>query len=101
MKVCLSSSPPDLILLDIMMPEIDGLTLCRELKKNPVTQNIVVIFLSALSETKDVVKGLKLGAVDYITKPITPAILLARLNVHTTLIMILLALKQARVLVYI
>lgn len=86
MEICLSDSPPDLILLDIMMPEIDGLTLCKELKKNPMTQNIVIIFLSALSQNKDVVKGLSLGAVDYITKPVTPSILLARLNVHTKLI---------------
>jgi len=86
MKICLSDTPPDLILLDIMMPEIDGLTLCKQLKENPMTQNIVIIFLSALSENKDVVKGLSLGAVDYITKPVIPSILLARLNVHTKLI---------------
>lgn len=87
LKICLSDSPPDLILLDIIMPEIDGLTLCKELKKNPLTQNIVVIFITALAETADVVKGLSLGAVDYITKPIVPEILLARLNVHSSLIM--------------
>lgn len=83
MKICLSDSPPDIILLDIMMPEVDGLTLCKELKKNPLTQSIVVIFLTALTETKDVVKGLSLGAVDYITKPIIPEILLARIAVHS------------------
>jgi DNA-binding response OmpR family regulator len=70
-----------------MMPEVDGLTFCKELKENPMTQNIVVIFLSALTENKHVVKGLSLGAVDYITKPISPSILLARLNVHTKLIL--------------
>ena len=85
-KICLSDTPPDLILLDIMMPEVDGLTLCKELKEDPMTQNIVIIFLSALSENEDVVKGLSLGAVDYITKPVTPSILIARLNVHTKLI---------------
>lgn len=94
MKICLSDTPPDLILLDIMMPEINGLTLCKELKKNPMTQNIVIIFLTALSESKDVVKGLSLGAVDYITKPITPSILLARLNVHSKLIMNQRAIQQ-------
>ena len=94
MKICLSDSPPDLILLDIMMPEVDGLTLCKELKQNPMTQNIVIIFLSALSENKDVVKGLSLGAVDYITKPVTPSILLARLNVHTKLIINQRAIQQ-------
>ncbi|TWX68801.1 response regulator [Colwellia demingiae] len=87
MKICLSDSPPDLILLDIMMPEVDGLTLCKQLKENPLTQNIVVIFLTALSETEDVVKGLSLGAVDYITKPIVPAILLARIEVHSKIIL--------------
>lgn len=87
MKVCLSDSPPDLILLDIMMPEVDGLTLCKQLKDNPLTQNIVVIFLTALSETADIVKGFSLGAVDYITKPIVPEILLARLAVHSKIIL--------------
>lgn len=86
LKICFSASPPDLILLDIMMPDVDGLALCKELKQNPVTQNIVIIFITALSENKDVVKGLSLGAVDYITKPVVPSILLARLNVHTKLI---------------
>jgi PleD family two-component response regulator len=87
MKICLSDSPPDLILLDIMMPEVSGLALCKQLKENPLTQNIVVIFLTALSETEDVVKGLSLGAVDYITKPIIPAILLARIEVHSKIIL--------------
>lgn len=94
MKICLSDTPPDLILLDIMMPEVDGLTLCKELKQNPMTQNIVIIFLSALSENKDVVKGLSLGAVDYITKPVTPSILIARLHVHTKLIINQRAIQQ-------
>jgi len=87
MKICLSDSPPDLILLDIMMPEVSGLTLCKQLKENPLTQNIVVIFLTALSETEDVVKGLSLGAVDYITKPIIAEILLARIEVHSKIIL--------------
>jgi PleD family two-component response regulator len=87
MKICLSDSPPDLLLLDIMMPEVDGLTLCRQLKKNPLTQNIVIIFLTGLSETSDIVTGLSLGAVDYITKPIVPEILQARLDVHSKLIL--------------
>ena len=87
LKICLSDSPPDLILLDIMMPEVDGLTLCKQLKNNPLTQNIVIIFLTALSETEDVVKGLSFGAVDYITKPIIPAILLARIEVHSKIIL--------------
>ena len=87
MKVCLSDSAPDIVLLDIIMPEVDGLTLCKQLKENPMTQNIVILFLTALSEDKDIVKGLSLGAVDYITKPIVPSILLARLQVHSNLIL--------------
>jgi response regulator RpfG family c-di-GMP phosphodiesterase len=87
LKICQSDSPPDLILLDIMMPEVDGLTLCKQLKQNPLTHNISIIFLTALSDSKDVVKGLSLGAVDYITKPIIPAIFLARLDVHTKLLL--------------
>ena len=82
LKICLSKTPPDLVLLDIMMPEMDGLTVCRKLKSNPLTQHITVIFISAMDQTKDVVKGLELGAVDYITKPINPAILKARVKTH-------------------
>ncbi|WP_068545640.1 response regulator [Thalassotalea crassostreae] len=86
MKVCLSDSPPELVLLDIMMPGIDGLTFCKQLAANPLTQDIRVIFTSALTSTDDVVRGLKLGAVDYIPKPIIPEILLARIDVHSKLI---------------
>ena len=60
---------PDLILLDVMMPGIDGFETCRRLKASSDTQNIPIIFMTALSESTDKVKGLKLGAVDYITKP--------------------------------
>lgn len=88
MKLCLSNQPPDIILLDIMMPEVDGLEVCKMLKENPMTQNIVVIFLTALSEANDIVRGLELGAVDYITKPIQPSVVLARVNTHSKLVMI-------------
>ena len=71
---------PDLILLDIMMPGIDGYEVCRQLKSVPATSDIPVIFLSALGETEDKVKGLHLGAVDYITKPFSPRELIARIN---------------------
>jgi len=76
---------PDLILLDIMMPDIDGYEVCRQLKANPATADIPVIFLSALGETEDKVKGLHLGAVDYITKPFQPDEVIARVNTHLTI----------------
>jgi sigma-B regulation protein RsbU (phosphoserine phosphatase) len=76
---------PDLILLDIMMPGMDGYEVCRRLKSRPLTQNIPVIFLSALSETEDKVKGLNIGAVDYITKPFQPEEVIARVNTHLTI----------------
>ncbi|MCK5096802.1 MAG: PAS domain S-box protein, partial [Desulfobacteraceae bacterium] len=70
---------------DIIMPQMDGFETCRRLKEDDVLKTIPVIFLSALSETKDKVKGLKIGAVDYITKPIETAELLARIDLHLTL----------------
>ncbi|MEH1834405.1 MAG: response regulator [Nostoc sp.] len=76
---------PNLILLDVMMPGIDGFETCRRLKNNPKTKDIPVIFMTALSETVEKVKGLHLGAVDYITKPIEHEEVLARINVHLEL----------------
>ncbi|MBT8367582.1 MAG: SpoIIE family protein phosphatase [Deltaproteobacteria bacterium] len=76
---------PDLILLDIMMPDIDGYDVCRQLKTDPATAKIPVIFLSALGDTEDKVKGLHLGAVDYITKPFQPDEVIARVNTHLTI----------------
>ena len=76
---------PDLILLDIMMPGIDGFEACRRLKANSLTQNIPVIFLTALSDTVDKVQGFQLGAVDYITKPIQPEEVLSRIQTHLTI----------------
>jgi len=75
---------PDLMLLDVMMPELDGFEVCRSLKADPETEETVVIFLSALGEVSDKVSGLKLGAVDYITKPIQPEEVLARVETHLT-----------------
>ena len=75
-----SANPLDLILLDIMMPEIDGYDVCRALKENPDTRHIPVIFLTAMDGMADEEKGLLAGAVDYITKPISPPILLARVR---------------------
>ena len=76
---------PDLILLDIMMPGIDGFEVCRRLKADPATHRIPVIFLSALDETADKVKGLQLGAVDYVSKPFQAEEIIARVNTHLTL----------------
>ena len=76
---------PDLILLDIMMPGIDGFEVCSRLKKNSTTQGIPVIFLSALTDTKDKVRGLQLGAVDYVSKPFQPDEVIARVNTHLTI----------------
>ena len=76
---------PDLILLDIMMPDIDGYEVCRQLKANRATSDIPVIFLSALGDTEDKVKGLQLGAVDYITKPFQPDEVIARVDTHLTI----------------
>jgi len=85
LRIAGSDNPPDLILLDIMMPGIDGYEVCRRLKENPKTQNIPVIFLTAKSEIDDERKGLLLGAADYITKPLSPPILLARVDTHLKL----------------
>jgi putative two-component system response regulator len=85
LKVALSAQPPDLILLDIMMPDVDGYEVCRQLKANPKSKAIPVIFLTARSDAEDEQKGLALGAVDYITKPISPAILLARVATQLAL----------------
>ncbi|BAZ40840.1 response regulator receiver signal transduction histidine kinase [Calothrix sp. NIES-4101] len=73
---------PDLILLDVMMPGIDGFETCRRLKANAITQNIPVIFMTALSDATDKVKGLEIGAVDYITKPFQQEEVIARLKLH-------------------
>ncbi len=76
---------PELILLDIMMPGMDGFEVCRRLKSDPTTADIPVIFLSALSATEDKVKGFALGAVDYVTKPFQPEEVIARVTTHLTI----------------
>jgi putative two-component system response regulator len=78
-------NPPDIILLDIMMPEIDGYELCITLKKDPLSSKIPIIFITADSSIDSEEKGLKLGAVDYITKPIKPAVVRARVETHLEL----------------
>jgi len=82
LTIARSGTPPDLILLDIMMPEMDGYEVCRRLKADPATRHIPVIFLTAKAEVGDETRGLELGAVDYITKPISPPIVLARVKTH-------------------
>ncbi len=76
---------PDLILLDVMMPEMDGFETCRHLKESAATQDIPVIFLTARTETADLVRGFEVGAVDYVAKPFNSHELLARVNTHLTM----------------
>jgi signal transduction histidine kinase len=76
---------PDIVLLDIMMPEMDGYEVCRRLKSDERTGQIPVIFITAKSQSEDEAKGLALGAVDYITKPVNPAIVQARIKTHLAL----------------
>lgn len=80
---------PDLILLDVMMPDMDGFAVCKILKESSQTRDIPVIFLTVKTEINDIVKGLGIGAVDYISKPFNSTELLARVNTH-------LELKKAR-----
>lgn len=76
---------PDLILLDVTMPEMDGYEVCRELKAEALTRRIPVIFITTMSEVEDEMKGLELGAIDYITKPFSPPIVTARIKNHLEL----------------
>lgn len=80
-----SRTPPDLILLDVMMPEMDGYEVCRRLKANPDTRDIPVLFITAKNQTEDEELGLSLGAMDYIRKPISPPIIKARVRNHIAL----------------
>ncbi len=75
----------DLVLLDVMMPQMDGFEVCRRLKANPRTREIPIIFLTAKTEKEDIVKGFELGAVDYVTKPFNTPELLARVHTHLAL----------------
>jgi response regulator RpfG family c-di-GMP phosphodiesterase len=85
---------PDLILLDIMMPVMDGYETCRHLKENPKTKDIPVVFITAKAEVEDEMKGFELGAVDYITKPISQPLVLARVQTHLRLKMMQDSLKD-------
>lgn len=80
-----ASPVPDLILLDVIMPEMDGFEVCEKLKSDPLTKHIPVIFLTALNEVADETAGLQKGGADFISKPISPDIVKARINVHLSL----------------
>ena len=84
-KIARSDAPPDIILLDIIMPEVDGYQLCAELKEDPKTKHIPIIFVTAVSEIMDENRGFALGAVDYITKPFHPPMVKARVKLHLNL----------------
>ena len=88
------SQQPELILLDIRMPEMDGYEVCRRLKASPVTRDIPVIFMTGVSESDNKVKGLKLGAADYITKPIHPEEALSRIKTHLSVRRLTLLLEE-------
>lgn len=85
LEIARSVRPPDLILLDIMMAGVDGYQVCQQLKRDPLTMHIPVIFLTSKSEVEDERRGLELGAVDYITKPISPPLVMARVKNHLAL----------------
>lgn len=76
----LDREPPALVLLDIMMPDVDGLEVCRRMKREPNLRNIPIIMVTARGEESDIVVGLELGAEDYITKPFSPRVLVARVK---------------------
>ncbi|MBI5657849.1 MAG: two-component system response regulator [Geobacter sp.] len=85
LRIARSETPPDLVLLDIMMPGMDGYEVCRLLKGDPATGDIPVMFITARSDMEDEKLGLELGAEDYITKPISPPIFMARVRTHLKL----------------
>ena len=78
----INTSPPDLVLLDVMMPEMDGYQVCQTMKNIPATATIPIIFVSAINEPNEKKKALALGAVDYITKPVTPEEVLNKVLIH-------------------
>ncbi|HNW79146.1 MAG TPA: response regulator, partial [Candidatus Competibacteraceae bacterium] len=89
LEIAASEPQPDLILLDIMMPDLDGYAVCQQLKADPRTAAIPVIFLTAKTNAEDEERGFQLGAVDYLIKPVSPVVARARIETH-------LALKNAR-----
>lgn len=85
LELAMGNNPPDLILLDIIMPGMDGYEVCRRLKRNEKTREIPVIFLTAKTESESIIKGLKLGAADYVTKPFNLGELIARVTTQLAL----------------
>jgi len=85
LELVAATPPPDLILLDVVMPEMDGYEVCTRLKATSETKDIPVVFLTAQTETSDETKGFQVGAVDYIHKPFSPAVVQARVHTHLTL----------------
>lgn len=79
------ADPPDMVLLDVLMPGMDGFEVCQQLKSDPATADIAVIFVTSMDDTINEEYGLKVGAVDYITKPINPSIVRARVKLHVRL----------------
>ncbi len=77
---CVEEDPPNLMLLDLMLPELDGLKVCRRLKRDPETASIPIVMLTAKGEESDIIAGLEMGADDYITKPFSPRVLIARIR---------------------
>lgn len=84
--VAVEAHRPDLLLLDVMMPDIDGFEVCRRIKKDPANENLPIIFITALDQTEDIVKGFELGGVDYVTKPFNKKVLLVRIKNHIDLL---------------
>ncbi|MEK7753529.1 MAG: response regulator, partial [Acidobacteriota bacterium] len=85
LELAAKDPPPDLVLLDVMMPGMNGYEVCRRLKADPRTRDVPVIFLTAMTQAEDEAKGFEAGGVDYIHKPITPAIVLARVRTQLEL----------------
>lgn len=85
LKIVAGPNPPDLILLDILMPDMDGYKVCTRIKADEKTAHIPIIFVTAVSEAMDAAKAFDLGAVDYVTKPFNPVTVKARVNTHIKL----------------
>ncbi|MFV0421557.1 hybrid sensor histidine kinase/response regulator [Oleidesulfovibrio sp.] len=85
LELAAGENPPDLILLDVMMPGMDGYQVCRALKQLPATKNIPIIFVTSLDDADNEDKGLRLGAVDYVLKPFSPLVIKARVQTHLAL----------------